>query len=79
MDIPLFHEAVSQGAAITEAAQPLNVADRLRRRVLCADIQRAWAPSITEKGTASPSISTIRFSIHTRSRWPISQEQMARG
>jgi hypothetical protein len=39
MDIPLFHKAASQGADITEAAQPFNVADRLRRRVLCADIQ----------------------------------------
>ena len=40
MDIPLFHRAVSQGEQITAAAQPLNVADRLRRRVLCDDLQR---------------------------------------
>ncbi len=39
MDIPLFHRAVSQGEEITASAQPTNVADRLRRRVLCADIQ----------------------------------------
>lgn len=37
MDIPLFHKADSQGADITAPAQPNNVADRLRRRVLCAD------------------------------------------
>jgi hypothetical protein len=40
MDIPLFHKAISQGADITAAAQPFNVPDRLRRRVLCADIQQ---------------------------------------
>ncbi len=40
MDAPLFHRAVSQGADITEAAEPFNVADRLRRRVLCADLQQ---------------------------------------
>ena len=40
MDIPLFHRAVSQGEQITAAAQPVNVPDRLRRRVLCADIQK---------------------------------------
>lgn len=40
MDIPLFHKAISQGADITAPAQPFNVADRLRRRVLCADIQQ---------------------------------------
>jgi hypothetical protein len=39
MDMPLFHRAVSQGEEITAAAQPVNVADRLRRRVLCADVQ----------------------------------------
>ena len=40
MDIPLFHRAVSQGEQITAAAQPVNVVDRLRRRVLCDDLQR---------------------------------------
>lgn len=40
MDAPLFHCAVSQGADITDAAEPFNVADRLRRRVLCADLQQ---------------------------------------
>jgi hypothetical protein len=40
MDMPLFHRAVSQGEQIESAAQPVNVVDRLRRRVLCEDIQR---------------------------------------
>jgi hypothetical protein len=40
MDLPLFHRAVSQGEQITSAAQPVNVPDRLRRRVLCDDIDR---------------------------------------
>jgi hypothetical protein len=40
MDIPLFHRAVSQGEQIATAAQPVNVVDRLRRRVLCDDLQR---------------------------------------
>jgi hypothetical protein len=40
MDMPLFHRAVSQGEEITAAAQPVNVVDRLRRRVLCADVQK---------------------------------------
>ena len=40
MDIPLFHKAVSQGPQIAAPAQPVNVADRLRRRVLCSDIQK---------------------------------------
>jgi len=38
MDIPLFHRAISQGEEITAAAQPFNVADRLKRRVLCDDM-----------------------------------------
>jgi hypothetical protein len=45
MDAPLFHKAVSQGADITAAAQPFNVADRLRRRVLCADLQQGVGAS----------------------------------
>lgn len=40
MDIPLFHKAVSQGLEITAPAGPVNVPDRLRRRVLCADVQQ---------------------------------------
>ncbi len=40
MDIPLFHRAISQGQEITEPAQPFNVADRLKRRVLCDDLRK---------------------------------------
>jgi hypothetical protein len=40
MDMPLFHKAVSQGEQITSSATPANVVDRLRRRVLCVDIQK---------------------------------------
>lgn len=40
MDIPLFHRAVSQGDEITAPAEPVNVPDRLRRRVLCDDLQK---------------------------------------
>jgi hypothetical protein len=40
MDIPLFHRAISQGQEITEHAQPFNVADRLKRRVLCDDLRK---------------------------------------
>jgi hypothetical protein len=40
MDIPLFHRAAPQGEQITDPARPFNVADRLRRRVLCADLQK---------------------------------------
>jgi hypothetical protein len=40
MDIPLFHRAISQGEQITDPARPFNVADRLRRRVLCVDLQK---------------------------------------
>ena len=39
-DMPLFHRAVSQGEQITSLAEPVNVADRLRRRVLCDDLQK---------------------------------------
>lgn len=39
-DISLFHRAVPQGEEITDPALPFNVADRLRRRVLCADLQK---------------------------------------
>jgi hypothetical protein len=40
MDMHLFHRAVSQGEQITTPATPVNVADRLLRRVLCADLQK---------------------------------------
>jgi len=38
MDMPLFHRGIPQGEQITAAARPANVAARLRRRVLCADL-----------------------------------------
>jgi hypothetical protein len=38
LDMPLFHRAISQGEQITDAAQPFNVADRLKRRALCDDL-----------------------------------------
>ncbi len=38
-DFPLFHRSVSQGPEVTAAAQPINVPDRLRRRVLCQDLR----------------------------------------
>jgi hypothetical protein len=38
-DFPLFHRAVSQGPEITAHAEPINVADRLARRVLCQDLR----------------------------------------
>jgi hypothetical protein len=40
MDIPLFHRAIPQGEDITDPAQPFNVADRLKRRVLCNDLPK---------------------------------------
>jgi hypothetical protein len=40
MDIPLFHRALPQGERIVDAAQPFNVADRLKRRVLCDDLRK---------------------------------------
>ncbi len=38
-DIPLFHHPISQGADITDPAEPQNVPDRLRRHELCQDIE----------------------------------------
>jgi hypothetical protein len=38
-DIPLFNLPISQGAEITDPAEPKNVPDCLRRHVLCEDIQ----------------------------------------
>jgi hypothetical protein len=52
MDIPLFHKAVSQGADITAPAQPFNVADRLRRRALCADIRQGVGSSYYDVGNS---------------------------
>jgi hypothetical protein len=52
MDIPLFHKAASQGAAITAPAQPFNVADRLLRRVLCADLQQGVGASYYGPGNS---------------------------
>jgi hypothetical protein len=46
-DIPLFNNPVTQGADITAPAEPQNVADRLRRHVLCNDIA-----AINKSGTA---------------------------
>ena len=40
MDTPLFHKALSQGGDISDPARPFNVPDRLRRRVLCDDLQQ---------------------------------------
>ena len=40
MDIPLFHRALPQGEKIVDPAMPFNVADRLKRRVLCVDLQK---------------------------------------
>lgn len=40
MDTPLFHRAILQGEEITDPAQPFNVADRLKRRVLCDDLRK---------------------------------------
>jgi len=40
MDLPLFHRAISQGEEITAPAQPFNVADSLKRRVLCDDLPK---------------------------------------
>jgi len=38
-DMPLFNHPISQGPDITAPAEPQNVPDRLRRHVLCQDIQ----------------------------------------
>ena len=38
-DMPLFNHPIPQGVDITEAAEPRNVADPLRRHVLCRDIE----------------------------------------
>jgi hypothetical protein len=38
MDVPLFHRAIAQKEEIAEPARPFDVADRLKRRVLCDDL-----------------------------------------
>lgn len=38
-DMPLFNHPIPQGSDITAPAEPMNVPDRLRRHVLCQDIQ----------------------------------------
>ena len=50
MDIPLFHRAVSQGEQITDPAGPVNVPDRLLRRVLCEDLQQGVGASFYGAG-----------------------------
>jgi hypothetical protein len=40
MDIPLLHRVIPQGEEISDAAQPFNVADRLKRRELCDDLRK---------------------------------------
>jgi hypothetical protein len=45
-DIPLFNHSIPQGADITAPARPENVPDRLRRRVLCQDIQDLLAGNV---------------------------------
>jgi hypothetical protein len=52
MDIPLLHRAVAQGEQIAASAQPVNVPDRLRRRVLCADMQRGVGASYYGDGAS---------------------------
>jgi len=52
MDIPLFHKAVSQGPEITAPAKPVNVPDRLRRRVLCDDLQKGVGASFYGEGNS---------------------------
>lgn len=42
-DFPLFNSPISQGEDITDPAEPKNVPDRLRRNVLCQDIQDSLA------------------------------------
>lgn len=42
-DMPLFNHPIPQGEEITSSAEPANVPDRLRRHVLCQDIQDSLA------------------------------------
>jgi hypothetical protein len=52
MDIPLFHRAVSQGEQIAATAEPVNVPDRLRRRVLCDDLQKGAGAAYYGEGAS---------------------------
>ncbi|HEY4989812.1 MAG TPA: hypothetical protein VII09_08395, partial [Opitutaceae bacterium] len=49
-DMPLFNNAVSQGTRISAAALPVNVSNRLSRRVLCRDIQSGAGASYYGEG-----------------------------
>jgi hypothetical protein len=51
-DMPLFNNPVSQGAEITALAGPVNVPARLRRRVLCADLQSGAGASYYGAGNS---------------------------
>lgn len=51
-DVPLFHRAISQGEQIATAAGPANVADRLRRRVLCADLSQGVGSTYYGQGAS---------------------------
>src|SRR5260370_39765099 len=46
--MPLFNHPISQGSDLAAQAQPENVPDGLRRRVLCQDIQNilSGAPAV---------------------------------
>jgi hypothetical protein len=55
-DVPLFHRAAPQGEEITAPAGPVNVPDRLLRRVLCDDLRKGVGASYYGPG-ASLSIS----------------------
>ncbi len=51
-DIPLFTNPVSQGSQITTAATPVNVPDRLLRRVLCQDLRSGAGAVYYGKGNS---------------------------
>lgn len=52
LDAPLFHRALSQGEQIADPAGPANVADRLLRRVLCADLNAGVGASYYGQGAS---------------------------
>jgi hypothetical protein len=52
LDMPLFNNPVSQGADIAEAAGPLNVPARLRRRVLCDDLRSGVGSAYYGEGSS---------------------------
>ncbi|HWF02524.1 MAG TPA: hypothetical protein VHA06_02505 [Candidatus Angelobacter sp.] len=51
-DIPLFNNPRPQGQTITALAEPVNVPDRLRRRVLCNDLQGGAGSSYYGEGNS---------------------------